>query len=72
LNFDCDLLGWYLDVDGIAVSMKDLDDSLLFVPVQNGPYKNEDVRDVIRKAIEWWKRQLESFETYQMINEHKK
>lgn len=37
-------------------------DELLFVPLTHGPFAGEDVRDVAREAIEWWREELDAID----------
>jgi hypothetical protein len=39
-----------------------LDDNL-FCPITEGVFAGEDCRDVLREAIEWWERKLDSIES---------
>ena len=34
----------------------------LFCPISDGAFAGEDCRDVLREAIDWWERQLQSIE----------
>ncbi len=34
-------------------------DDLLFIPMQDGPFVGEDIRDMISESIKWWKHQFE-------------
>lgn len=33
---------------------------LLFIPMKEGPYEGEDIRDMISESINWWKQQFET------------
>ena len=34
----------------------------LYIPMLEGPYEGEDCRDIVRLAIDWWKKQLQEIE----------
>lgn len=51
------LLG-YQENDVIAVSL----DQCIFCPINEGPYANEDCRDVLAIAISWWHTKLKMLE----------
>lgn len=33
-------------------------DNLLFIPMKDGPFMGEDIRDMISESIKWWKQQF--------------
>ncbi len=33
-------------------------DDLLFIPIKDGPFTGEDIRDMIAESIKWWRQQF--------------
>ena len=58
VNMDEDGSGKYLLIDNMVFPMTELSEDMVFVPIENGMYKGEDVRDVIKSAIDWWEEQF--------------
>lgn len=42
--------------------LKDLIDYFIFIPINDGMYEGQDIREVIEEAIIWWKEQLSYIE----------
>jgi len=61
IHFDKDYLDGVAIIDEAdkATFLTELTDELLYIPMVDGPYKDEDIRDLISESIHWWYHQFQ-------------
>lgn len=49
--------------NGDAYFVNDVIPQLIYIPMTDGYYEGEDIRDLIEIAIEWWEKQIETLKS---------